>query len=372
MPKKVCHLLVAYGNKNQKYTGDLIEKLNNSSSDEHFIYCHRKHSNSEHTRVVVSVDQPKINAIFQFLHLYATDNEYRKLSKRLTKRNIYKWLWLIAYKIEVIHIHHAHAISIEVIEYFKAKGIKTIISLRGRDLLVNTQNATEAELLKNKLILADEVHCISHYMKDELLKLFGLHAKVVYRGLQLPQKADVKQNQRQSDIIKIIAAGRLDWDKGHIYLIESISRLVEKGYLCEVDIFGEGELEEFLQFRINQLGLEKVIHLKGFLDNPALRSIYKNYDIAVQPSLTEALSNGLIDFMFHNLPCVITNADGMPEIIEHGRNGIVFKKENMLDLDWAILEARHIDFENLIRYNSEIREKFTSEREVGGLLKFYG
>lgn len=372
MHKKVCHLLVTYGNKNQKYTGDLIESLNKSSNDEHFIYCHRKLSNPDKTKVIVSVEQPKSKALFQFINQYCSDRNYRNLTKKLSKRNVYKWIWLIAYKVDILHIHHAHAVSIEVIQYFKRKGIKIIISLRGRDLLVNTQDAGEAELLKNKLNLADEIHCISHYMKDELFKLFGLPAKVVYRGLQLPQKAEVKQEQRNSDIIRIIVAGRLEWEKGHVYLIESIYRLMNKGYICEVDIFGEGKLEESLQFRINQLGLREVIYLKGYLDNTELRSLYKNYDIAVQPSLTEALSNGLIDFIFHNLPCVITNTGGMPEIIQHKKNGTIFNKENMLQLDDAILEARKINFKNLVEYNTEIRDKFTSNVEVEGLLELYG
>ncbi|MGO3183443.1 MAG: glycosyltransferase [Aequorivita sp.] len=372
MSKKVCHLLITSGNKNQKYTADLIENLNKTSGDEHFIYCHRQIAETDKIGVIVSVEQPKRKALLQFLHLYTSDGDYRKLSKKLSKRNIYKWLWLIAYKIDVLHIHHAHAISRDVIEYLRAKGVKIIISLRGRDLLVNTQNVKESKLLKSKLDLADEIHCISHFMKSALFKLFGLNAKVVYRGLHLPQKSEVKLIYQKTDTINIIVAGRLDWDKGHIYLIESIHRLLNKGYLCKVDIYGEGNLQEFLQFRINQLGLEKVIYLKGFLGNTSLRSLYKNYDIAVQPSLTEALSNGLVDFMFHNLPCVVTGAGGMPEIIGHRKNGIVFNKENMLQLDQAILEARDINFEDLIQYNTEIRDKFTSKNEVEGLLRLYG
>src|SRR5690606_30737279 len=169
--------------------------------------------------------------------------------------------------------------------------------------------------LKEKLDLADEIHCISHYMKNELLKEYSLNSKVVYRGQQFPEFNDIKQSPNNTDKLKIIAVGRLVWEEGHIYLIESIHRLVNQGYSFEVDIYGEGSLYEFLQFRINQLGLENTIRLKGFIENSSLKLMYKNYDLAVQPSLSEALSNGLIDFMFHNLPCIITDVGGMPEII---------------------------------------------------------
>lgn len=372
MPKKICHLLIFYGNKNQKYTQDLLENIHKSSNDEHFIYCHGKSLEPNKIRLIVSVKQSKIIALFQFLNLFSTDSNFRLLVKSLSKRNIYKWLWLIAYKIDVLHIHHAHAISNDVIQYFKHKGVRIIISLRGRDLLVNSENEKEFKYLKNKLVLADEIHCISHFMKNELLRLYRLNAKVVYRGQQLPQEGAVKLSSSYTDTIKIIVVGRLVWEKGHIYLVESIYRLLKKGYLFDVDIYGEGNLRELLQFRIKQLELEKVIRLKGFLENTSLKSSYKYYDIAVQPSLSEALSNGLIDFMFHNLPCVITDVGGMPEIIEHKKNGIVFNRKNMLQLDEAILEAKKIDFKALVQYNTEIRYKFTSNSEAEGLIKLYG
>lgn len=44
----------------------------------------------------------------------------------------------------------------------------------------------------------------------------------------------------------------------------------------------------------------------------------------------------------------------------------------MLQLDDAILEARKINFKNLVEYNTEIRDKFTSNVEVEGLLELYG
>src|SRR5690606_3213874 len=115
-------------------------------------------------------------------------------------------------------------------EYFKNKGVKIIISLRGRDLLVNSQDAILSDNLNEKLNLADEIHCISQFMKNELLKKYSLESKMVYRGQQLPELNDIKQSQNYTNKLKIIAVGRLAWEKGHIYLIESIHRLVNEGH----------------------------------------------------------------------------------------------------------------------------------------------
>lgn len=371
MPKKICHLLIVFGNKNQEYTKNLLERLSEASTDEHFVFCHKSFLQSDKIKLAVSAKRPTLKNLFQIIRFYILDSDFRKLTLKINRHNIFKWIGLITTNIDTLHIHHAHAIPVELIEYFKKKKTKIIISLRGRDLLVNTKNTSLYNNLKAKLKLADKIHCISHFMKNELLKKYSLDSVVVYRGQPLPELNNLKQSKKLTDKLKIIAVGRLVWEKGHIYLIESIFRLLNKGLFMEVDIYGEGELYEFLQFRINQLGLEKNVHLKGFKDNAMLKTIYKDYDIVVQPSLTEALSNGLIDFMFHNLPCVITDVGGMLEVIENNKNGIVINRNNMISMDEAILKAKEIDFAELIQYNNKIKNKFSAENEVKGMLDLY-
>lgn len=366
MTKKICHLLVKYGSENQRYTSELLNVMCQNSKDEHFIYCHEKAKKSDKIKVVVSVKQSKFKSLFKFLKFIAFDLEFRKLYKKISKREIYKWIWLIAYKIDVMHIHHEHAISNEIIEYLKSKNVKIIISLRGKDLLINKNKN-----LHKKLLEADIIHTISYFMQNELNFKYGLDSIVIYRGLKSPNPSNIKKKNFQENCIKLICVGRLVWEKGHIYLIESVNRLIIEGHHVELDIFGEGELFEFLNFRINQLRLNGVINLKGFVNNNKLKEIYKNYDVAVQPSISEALSNGLIDLMSHNIPCVISNVGGMPEIIENDKNGIVFDIQDVLSLDNAILEAGNINWEELQNLNTTKRRVFSFEEELTGLLDLY-
>src|SRR5690606_2994062 len=103
---------------------------------------------------------------------------------------------------------------------------------------------------------------------------YGLDGTVVYRGQILPDKENIKTANTFSDVIKILVVGRLVWEKGHIYLIESISRLVKAGHKVEVDIYGTGNIKELLSFRIHQLQLENIIHFKGFVSNNELKKMY--------------------------------------------------------------------------------------------------
>jgi glycosyltransferase involved in cell wall biosynthesis len=369
--KKICHVLIVYGNKNQNYTTELLKGLNNSDSNYHFVYSHAQLRASEGINVFQSKDLSRFKSFLLLISLYIKDQEFRVLYNQVGYKKIYKWLILINLEVDVIHIHHLHAVPKEVIVYLKKKKIRLIASLRGRDLIVNTKDKLKADDVLKKLKLMSVIHSISHYMAFELKSKFEMSSEIIYRGIQMPEELNLKKSNLVTDSIKILAVGRLDWEKGHIYLIESISRLVKKGHKITLDIYGDGPLMEFLNFRIDQLGLNDHIILKNYVDNSKLKLLYKNYNLALQPSLTEALSNGLIDFMIHDLPCVISNEGGMKEIIIHGRNGFVFNIQNPTEMDDYIFEALKIDFNKLKEFNDVHKKKFYIKNEIKALEDLY-
>lgn len=372
MPKTICHLLINYNSKNQSYTTDLLEGLDYASPDNHFVYSHSKTvGDANYTKVMTYRDQSRFVRLFKLLKRLLSDAHFRHLFRQLSIKELLKWVLLIEQNIDVLHVHHEHVIPVDVLEYFKVSEVKIIITLRGRDLLVKTSDNERARELHEKLIRATQIHCISNYLNDYLFRLYRLQAVVIYRGLELPSIENIKTNYSIKSPLQIIAAGRLVWEKGHIYLIESIARLRQKGHNIHVDIYGDGVLKEFLQFRIHQLQLQNEVILKGHVEPKTLRTIYKNYNLAVQPSVSEALSNGLIDFTLHNVPCVISDAGGMPEIIKHKANGIVFSKNDMLALDNAILDATTLDIKTLEEHNSHNRVKFSRTEEIKQLLTLY-
>jgi glycosyltransferase involved in cell wall biosynthesis len=155
------------------------------------------------------------------------------------------------------------------------------------------------------------------------------------------------------------------------YIFESLNRLIFKDYKFSIDIYGDGPLKEFLNFRIIQLGLVKFINLKGYVNNNKLKTIYKNYKLAVQHLLSEVLSNGLINFMMHDLPCVVSNVGGMTEVIIYNKNGVVFDISKPSDLNDAILLALDLNFLELKKFNNLHKTKFERKYEVKQLNNLY-
>jgi glycosyltransferase involved in cell wall biosynthesis len=58
----------------------------------------------------------------------------------------------------------------------------------------------------------------------------------------------------------------------------------------------------------------------------------------VLPSLSEGLSNVLLEAMTANLPIVATDVGGNPEVVEHGKTGLLIPPRNVDELTAAIIQ----------------------------------
>lgn len=127
----------------------------------------------------------------------------------------------------------------------------------------------------------------------------------------------------------ILCARRFVHKNGlHIYLnaLEAISPMVLSKCVC---VFAgnkpgqDGEYGQAITRRIAALASKTECHLLGPIPNDAMARVYHIADIAVLPSLKEATSITGLESMASGVPIVGTNVGGIPEIVEHGVNGLL-------------------------------------------------
>ena len=136
-------------------------------------------------------------------------------------------------------------------------------------------------------------------------------------------------------------------NKGMDYLIEAC-RLLGDRTKCqtpyEVVILGghAEELVELLQLKAHPLGYVN--------DERRIVDVYNAVDVFVLPSLSENLPNTIMEAMACGVPCVGFKVGGIPEEIDHKRNGYVADYRNAEDLArgirWILEES---DYEALSR-----------------------
>jgi L-malate glycosyltransferase len=153
--------------------------------------------------------------------------------------------------------------------------------------------------------------------------------------------------------------------KGQRYLIDAAHLVVQEIPDARFVIFGEGELREHLERQVHEHHLEKHVLLPGFRAD--VLGCIKAFDLFVMSSVTEGLGTSLLDAMACRRAIVATRAGGIPEIVEHGVNGLLVPPRDAAALAAAIVRA--LGDEGLRARMGEagfarVRERFTVERMV--------
>ena len=106
---------------------------------------------------------------------------------------------------------------------------------------------------------------------------------------------------------------------------------------------------EFLQFAINDLNLENYIILKGGLSQDDVLIELGNADLFLLPSLSEGISNAVLEAMAMSLPIISTNVGGMNEVIENNKTGLLIDSFSA-DAIYESLIFSILNYDKMIQY----------------------
>ncbi len=114
--------------------------------------------------------------------------------------------------------------------------------------------------------------------------------------------------------------------KGHDLTIKAVAILAEQFPNLHLYIIGSGSEKSFLEKRIGQLQLENRVHLLGQIPNDELLDWYNAANVFCLSSSREGWPNVLTEALCCGIPCVATRAGGMNELVFHGKNGFLVKR----------------------------------------------
>jgi glycosyltransferase involved in cell wall biosynthesis len=121
----------------------------------------------------------------------------------------------------------------------------------------------------------------------------------------------------------IACAARLSEEKGHKYLLEALAKLKQERNDWVCWLMGDGKLREELEQQTKELNLEQQVLFMGKQQNvPAL---LKMVDICVLPSIQDNLPFAVMEAQLAGKPMIVTDAGGLPEMVQHQVNGLVAK-----------------------------------------------
>lgn len=170
----------------------------------------------------------------------------------------------------------------------------------------------------------------------ELLPLPAARIQCLYHGIPTPQLPDKAQRQVLRKSLQIIdgafaigMVGRMEENKGQHLLIEAVQQLRSAGIQAQAILLGpamdDGYLQR-LQHEIDVRGLQEVVTLHA--PHPAPMTLMSAFDVVVLATRMETFGLVLAEAMRCGVAVVGTNAGGVPEIIEDGISGLLFRPDD--------------------------------------------
>jgi sugar transferase (PEP-CTERM/EpsH1 system associated) len=231
---------------------------------------------------------------------------------------------LRAWHADIVHTRNAESFFYGVVAA-RLAGVRAVIhSEHGREF---PEKPLRAWLQRRLLRNVDFAFTVSRQLKSDLereLRVPASRFEVLYNGV------DVGRFQRQrahdlapdsSHTLLIGSVGRLVPVKNYALLLQSVARL-PNALPCRLLLIGEGPERAALERLAAQLGLERRVAFPGHRDDVA--QLLAEVDIFVLPSLSEGMSNTLLEAMAAGLPVVASDVGGNRELIEPERSGLLF------------------------------------------------
>ncbi len=212
-------------------------------------------------------------------------------------------------------------------ESLRHTGVPLLTSCRGSQVTVapwDPQRVGYRAALQASFTAATLVHCVSDAIVLDAVDLGLDPAKArVIRPAVDPEVFHPIERDRSGTATRVIAVGGLTWRKDYERALVALRRAIDLGAHLHLDLIGDGEDRQHLQYVIDDLELTDRVDLMGQLSTSQIRDQLQRSHIFLHTSCAEGISNAVLEAMATGLPVVTIGAGGMAEAVRDGLDGIV-------------------------------------------------
>ncbi len=205
------------------------------------------------------------------------------------------------------------------------RNLPLLVTLHGTDVRLIGRKLFFSSLAKWVLKRAAGITVVSEFIKAQLTGKLGVASEKIF---VLPMPVDPEKIYQMevplSERKTILCVARLTRQKDLATLIRAFHLVLQKRDKLDLVIIGEGPEKANLQALIRDLGLEKEVFLHDLMPQETLNQYYNKCDIVVLPSIQEGFGLVVVEGQLCGKPVIGANSGGIPEIIEHGKTGLLF------------------------------------------------
>jgi glycosyltransferase involved in cell wall biosynthesis len=279
-------------------------------------------------------------------------------------------IWRLARLLEQerIDILHTHLIQADILGYWAGRLARTpaIVSSKHNVRYYERQERWLRPLARWVEKRADAVVAVSSAVALEYRHARRL--EVIHNGVDCKKFSPLPLPSHGP----VVCVANFTMQKGHRILLEAIARLAPEFPGLQVELAGGGPMRDDLQARASRLGLaHRVTFLRTVHD---VRPVLARASMFALPALWEGLGLAVLEAMAMGRPVIVTDVDGLREIVTHERDGLVVQSGDVGALAEAIARLlRDREFAQRLAEAARARvaEDFAIERMARRLEEFY-
>lgn len=258
-------------------------------------------------------------------------------------------------------------------------GIPVVVSCRGSQVNVaphDSHRSTIKEGLQTTFRRAAAVHCVSEAIKQKAMQ-YGLDPKkawVIRPAVDSEFFRPSEQRAARKHEFRVVTTASLVWCKGYEYALLAIKQLLADGVPVQFDIIGDGIERQRIIYTIHDLGLTQHVRLHGRLSPDKVRDRLWGADAFLLASVSEGISNAVLEAMSCGLPVITTDCGGMREAVTDGVEGFVTGVRDPEAIAAALRKLwQNRDLRTRMGEAARARvlADFTSEKQTQAFLEMY-
>ena len=258
----------------------------------------------------------------------------------------------------------------------KFTGKKQIITAHGTDVYTIPKKGLIKKIYLSFISTSECITTVSTANKKKL-STAGLVVdtiEVIPPGIFLSMFSDKTTSKKRKNELRLIWIGRMIEVKGLEYLISAMRIVGDRYPTVNLNLIGEGPLQNEVKQRISELSLNHNITFIGTVKNERIPKYLGESDIFVLPSLSEGLPAVILEAMAAGKPIIASDVGGISEAVEDGVNGFLLEPRNSDQLAEKILYLiEHPEIRKKMGEKSKkiVKDKFTWEKAARRTIKIY-
>ena len=163
-------------------------------------------------------------------------------------------------------------------------------------------------------------------------------------------------NYQEGDMV-IGCAARFDPVKDLGTLLRAVHMAARHCPGIKLILAGDGPERRALESLIERLGIWDRVCLPGWIGADGMDAFYRSLDVNVLTSKYETFGYVLLEGALRGVPAVASRVGGIPEVVDHGVNGLLFKPGDAAELTMLLRSMYDGGAQKRERYGSRLKQK---------------